>query len=101
MIRPLIEMTMEPVRQVLSDSHLNPEDINKVLMVGGCTRIPAVRGALRLLMGQQPFVGDDLSCEDGGCEGSVALGAALQAAALNGEVSEPVFSGCNAADAGN
>ena len=91
LIRPLIEMTMEPVRQVLSDSHLNPEDINKVLMVGGCTRIPAVRGALRLLMGQQPFVGDDLSCEDGGCEGSVALGAALQAAALNGEVSEPVF----------
>ncbi len=91
LIRPLIEMTMEPVRQVLSDSHLNPEDINKVLMVGGCTRIPAVRGALRLLMGQQPFVGDDLSCEDGSCEGSVALGAALQAAALNGEVSEPVF----------
>lgn len=91
LIRPLIEMTMEPVRQVLSDSHLNPEDINKVLMVGGCTRIPAVRGALRLLMGQQPFVGDDLSCGDGGCEGSVALGAALQAAALNGEVSEPVF----------
>ncbi len=91
LIRPLIEMTMEPVRQVLSDSHLRPEDINKVLMVGGCARIPAVRGALRLMMGQQPFVGEGLTCEDGSCEGSAALGAALQAAALNGEISEPVL----------
>lgn len=92
LIRPLVEMTLEPVRQVLSDSHLRPEDINKVLMVGGCTRIPAIRSALRLLMGQQPFaVGEQLSCEDDKCEASVAIGAALQAAALNGELSGPVF----------
>ncbi len=88
LIRPLVEMTLEPVRQVLSDSRLCPEDINKVLMVGGCTRIPAIRGALRLMMGQQPFaVGEHLSCEDG----SVAIGAALQAAALNGELNGLAF----------
>ena len=84
LIRPLIEVTMEPVRQVLSDSRLHPEDISKVLMVGGSTRIPAIRNALRLLMGQEPFVGDNP-------DGCVAAGAALQAAALAGELSGPVL----------
>ena len=84
LIRPLIEVTMEPVRQVLSDSRLRPEDIGKVLLVGGSTRIPAIRNALRLLMGQEPFVGDNP-------DGCVAAGAALQAAALAGELSGPVL----------
>ena len=84
LIRPLIEMTMEPVRQVLADSHLRPEEIGKVLMVGGCTRIPAVRNSLRLLMGQEPFTGDNP-------DGSVAAGAALWAAALAGELNGPAL----------
>ncbi len=84
LIRPLIEMMMEPVRQVLADSHLQPEEIEKVMMVGGSTRIPAVRNGLRLLMGQDPFTGEDP-------DGCVAAGAALWAAALAGEIKGPTL----------
>ena len=79
LIRPLIDATLAPVRQVLADSHLTPEEIGKVLLVGGSTRIPAVRRTVRMMMGQEPFVG--LNPDE-----SVAKGAALEAGVLDGEV---------------
>ncbi len=79
LIRPLIDATLQPVRQVLSDSHLAPDQFEKVLLVGGSTRIPAVRQAVRELMGQEPFMGINP-------DESVAQGAALEAGVLSGKV---------------
>ena len=53
----LVEATMGPVRQALSDSGLNISEINKVLMVGGSSRIPAVQEAVKKLIGKEPFKG--------------------------------------------
>jgi molecular chaperone DnaK len=77
----LIEGTMEPVRQALKDSGLTPTDIEKVLMVGGSTRIPAVQAAVRRFMGKEP----DRSVNP---DESVALGAAIQGGVLGGEVQD-------------
>ena len=77
----LIEGTMEPVRQALKDSGLAPTDIEKVLMVGGSTRIPAVQAAVRRFMGKEP----DRSVNP---DESVALGAAIQGGVLGGEVQD-------------
>jgi molecular chaperone DnaK len=67
------------VQQALSDAHLTPADIGKVLLVGGTTRIPAVRETVRRLMGQEPSGG--LNPDE-----CVAMGAALQAGVLSGTV---------------
>ena len=75
----LVESTMGPVRQALSDSGLNKSDINKVLMVGGSSRIPAVQEAVKAFMGSEPFKGINP-------DECVALGAALQAGVLGGDV---------------
>ena len=75
----LVEKTMGPVRQALSDSGLSIGEINKVLMVGGSSRIPAVQEAVKKLIGKEPFKG--INPDD-----CVALGAALQAGVLGGEV---------------
>jgi molecular chaperone DnaK len=77
----LIEGTMEPVRQALKDSGLSPNEIEKVLMVGGSTRIPAVQAAVRRFMGKEP----DRSVNP---DESVALGAAIQGGVLGGEVQD-------------
>jgi molecular chaperone DnaK len=77
----LIEGTMEPVRQALKDSGLSPDEIEKVLMVGGSTRIPAVQAAVRRFMGKEP----DRSVNP---DESVALGAAIQGGVLGGEVQD-------------
>ncbi len=75
----LVEATMVPVRQALKDSGLSTSDINKVLMVGGSSRIPAVQDAVKKLMGRDPFKGINP-------DECVALGAALQGGVLGGDV---------------
>ena len=75
----LVESTMGPVRQALNDSGLSINEINKVLMVGGSSRIPAVQEAVKKLIGKEPFKGINP-------DECVAIGAALQAGVLGGEV---------------
>lgn len=75
----LVEATMGPVRQALSDSGLSISEIDKVLMVGGSSRIPAVQEAVRKLIGKDPFKGINP-------DECVALGAAYQGGILGGEV---------------
>ena len=75
----LVEKTMGPVRQALSDSGLSLGEINTVLMVGGSSRIPAVQEAVKKLIGKEPFKGINP-------DECVAIGAALQAGVLGGEV---------------
>ena len=75
----LVEATMGPVRQAMSDSGLKPSEINKVLMVGGSSRIPAVQEAIKKFMGSEPFKGINP-------DECVAMGAALQGGVLGGEV---------------
>ncbi len=75
----LVEKTMGPVRTALSDSGLSIGEINKVLMVGGSSRIPAVQDAVKALIGKEPFKGINP-------DECVAIGAAIQAGVLGGEV---------------
>lgn len=75
----LVESTMSPVRQAMSDSGLKTSEIDKVLMVGGSSRIPAVQEAIQKFMGKEPFKGINP-------DECVAIGAALQAGVLGGEV---------------
>ena len=75
----LVESTMGPVRQALKDSGLNISEINKVLMVGGSSRIPAVQEAVKKIIGKEPFKGINP-------DECVALGAAYQGGVLGGEV---------------
>ena len=75
----LVNATMGPVKQALSDSGLSAAQIDKVLLVGGSTRIPAVQEAIQKFMGKEPFKGINP-------DECVAMGAALQAGVLGGEV---------------
>ena len=75
----LVEATMGPVRQALKDSGLSANEIHKVLLVGGSTRIPAVQEAVKSFMGKEPFKGINP-------DECVAMGAALQGGVLGGEV---------------
>ena len=75
----LVEATMGPVRQVLSDSGLKTSEIDKVLMVGGSSRIPAVQEAVQKCIGKEPFKGINP-------DECVAMGAALQGGVLGGDV---------------
>ncbi|MBP3337082.1 MAG: molecular chaperone DnaK [Clostridia bacterium] len=76
----LVEATMGPVNQALSDAGLTPSDIDKVLLVGGSSRIPAVQEAVKKLTGKEPHKGINP-------DECVALGAAIQAGVLSGDVS--------------
>ena len=75
----LVEATMGPVRQAMSDAGLKPSDLSKVLMVGGSSRIPAVVEAVKNFTGSEPFKGINP-------DECVAMGAALQAGVLTGDV---------------
>ena len=75
----LVEATMGPVRQAMSDSGLKTSEINKVLMVGGSSRIPAVQEAIKKFLGAEPFKGINP-------DECVAIGAAIQGGVLGGEV---------------
>ena len=75
----LVEATMGPVRQALSDSGLKVSELNKILLVGGSSRIPAVQEAVKSLTGKDPFKGINP-------DECVAIGAAIQGGVLGGEV---------------
>ena len=75
----LVDKTVGPVKQALSDAGLSFSDISKVLMVGGSSRMPAVQDAVKKLSGKEPFKGINP-------DECVAIGAALQAGVLGGEV---------------
>ena len=75
----LVEATMAPVRQAISDSGLKVSELDKVLMVGGSSRIPAVQDAVKAYTGKEPFKGINP-------DECVAIGAALQAGVLGGDV---------------
>lgn len=79
MTADLVEKTMGPVRQAMADSGLKNSDINKVLMVGGSSRTPSVIEAVKKYMGMEPFQGINP-------DESVAIGAAIQAGVLGGDV---------------
>ncbi|MBB6285030.1 molecular chaperone DnaK [Geobacillus subterraneus] len=80
----LVERTMGPVRQALQDADLTPADIDKVILVGGSTRIPAVQEAIKRELGKEPHKGvnpDEV----------VAIGAAIQGGVIAGEVKDVVL----------
>ena len=79
--KDLVDATMGPVQQALSDSGLSPSDLNKILMVGGSSRIPAVQEAVRQKLGKEPFKGINP-------DECVALGAAYQGGVLGGDVKD-------------
>ncbi|HMM20188.1 MAG TPA: molecular chaperone DnaK [Selenomonadales bacterium] len=77
----LIEATMGPTRQAMSDAGLSPKDIDKIILVGGSTRIPAVQEAIKKFFGKEPHRGVNP-------DECVAIGAAIQAGVLVGEVKD-------------
>ncbi len=84
MIRPLIERTMEPVKKAMADAKKTPEQIQEVVLVGGSTRIPLVGEMVKKFFGKEPHRGvnpDEV----------VAIGAAVQAGVLSGDVKDLVL----------
>ena len=77
----LVDATMKPTRQVLSDAGLSASEVDKVLLVGGSTRIPAVQDAVKNFIGKEPFKGINP-------DECVALGAAIQGGVLGGDVKD-------------
>ena len=76
----LVEATMGPLKQAISDSGLDKNEIHKILLVGGSTRIPAVQDAVKGFLGKEPFKGINP-------DECVSIGAAIQGGVLNKEVS--------------
>lgn len=77
----LVQATMEPTRKAIADSGLTVEQIDKILLVGGSSRIPAVQEAIKKILGKEPSKGINP-------DESVAIGAAIQAGVLVGEVKD-------------
>ena len=84
MTADLVERTLKPVRQAMSDAGLSASDLHKVLLVGGSTRIPAVQEAVKNLTGKEGFKGINP-------DECVALGAAIQGGVLTGDVKDVVL----------
>ena len=81
LISDLIDMTLEPVKAAMEDAGVSNSDIDKVLLVGGSTRVPAVQEAVKKLIGKEPQ--KDINPDE-----SVSLGAAIQGGILSGEVKD-------------
>ena len=77
----LVERTMGPTRQAMKDAGLTPDKIDKILLVGGSTRIPAVQEAVKKYLGKEPFKGINP-------DECVAIGASIQAGVLTGDVKD-------------
>ena len=77
----LVDATVEPMRKALKDAGLTVDQINKVILVGGSTRIPAVQDAVKKVTGKEPFKGINP-------DECVAIGAAIQGGVLGGEVKD-------------
>jgi molecular chaperone DnaK len=75
----LVEKTMGPTRNAMKDAEMTPDKIDKILLVGGATRVPAVQNAVKKFFGKEPFKGINP-------DECVAIGAAIQAAVLTGDV---------------
>ncbi|MBR3992198.1 MAG: molecular chaperone DnaK [Clostridia bacterium] len=84
MTKKLVEATMEPTKQVLHDAGLQPSQIDRVLLVGGSTRIPAVQEAIKNFIGKEPFKGINP-------DECVAIGAAIQGGVLGGDLKDLVL----------
>ena len=81
LVQPIIEKTADPMRQALADAELQPGDIDRIILVGGPTRMPAVREFVKRFIGKEPERGiDPMEC--------VAMGAAIQGGVLAGEVKD-------------
>ncbi len=79
LVRPIVERCRGPMMQALQDAKMRPEDIDKIILVGGPTRMPIIREFIKSVMGKEPERGiDPMEC--------VAMGAAIQAAILSGEM---------------
>lgn len=84
LVRPIVERCAGPMRQALADAKLRPEDIDKIILVGGPTRMPIVREFVKNFMGKEPERGiDPMEC--------VAMGAAIQGAIIAGEIKDVVL----------
>ncbi len=81
LVSPLVDKTIEPVKLALKDAGLQPNEVEKVILVGGSTRIPAVQDAVKKLIGKDPQ--KDINPDE-----SIALGAAVQGGVLSGEVKD-------------
>lgn len=81
LINDLVQSTVEPVNRALSDAKLSPADIDKVILVGGSTRIPFVQETVKRIMGKEPHKGINP-------DECVAIGAAIQGGVLGGEVKD-------------
>ncbi|MGI6256980.1 MAG: molecular chaperone DnaK [Anaerovoracaceae bacterium] len=79
LIQDLVEKTVEPMKKTLSDAGITNAEIEKVILVGGSTRVPAVQEAVKKITGKDPFKGINP-------DECVAIGAAIQAGVLTGEV---------------
>ena len=79
--KSLVDATIEPTKQVLRDAGLQPSQIDRVLLVGGSTRIPAVQEAIKNFIGKEPFKGINP-------DECVAIGAAIQGGVLGGDVKD-------------
>ncbi len=77
----LVEASMKPMRKALEDAGLTPSDLNKIILVGGSTRIPAVVDSVKAFTGKEPFKGINP-------DECVAMGAAIQAGVLAGDVKD-------------
>ena len=82
--RDLVDATMQPVQRAMQDAGLSSADIDKILLVGGSTRIPAVQEAVKRVLGKEPTKGINP-------DECVAIGAAIQAGVLGGEVKDIVL----------
>lgn len=84
LIKDLVEKTLEPVRNALSDAKLKPEDLDQVLLVGGSTRVPLVQSEVRKITGKDAHKGINP-------DEAVAIGAAIQGGVLSGDVKDLVL----------
>jgi molecular chaperone DnaK len=84
MTSDLVEKTMGPLKTAMRDAGLKPQDIHKILLVGGATRMPSVQDAVKAYFGEEPFKGINP-------DESVAMGAAIQAGVLSGDLKDMVL----------
>lgn len=82
--KDLLQKMIGPTKQVLADAHLEPEEIDRVVLVGGSTRMPAVQELVRSLIGKEPY--KNINPDE-----AVAIGAAIQAGVLTGQVRKVVL----------
>ena len=96
LVSKLIEKTMGPTRQAMKDAGVKKGDVDKVILVGGSTRVPAVQAAVEKEAGKEPYKGINP-------DEAVAMGAAIQAGVLQGDVKDVlhITTRCNASNTWN